>query len=80
MAIGSHTAGYIEQHLGGCATVVHPPMYGTPPYPRFGDFASGWLLMVNPCTVKGLPIFLELARRFPEFAVCGAHGLGNHVA
>src|SRR5262249_507611 len=60
VAIGAHTAAYIEQHTGVRPTIVHPPMYGQPPYPRFGDFQNGWLLMINPWAVKGLPIFLEL--------------------
>jgi glycosyltransferase involved in cell wall biosynthesis len=77
VAISTHTAGYIEQNLGARAAVVHPPMYGTPPYPRFGDFESGWLLMVNPCTVKGLPIFLELARRFPQLPFAALTGWGT---
>ena len=51
----------------------------SPPYPRFGDFDNGWLLMINPCAVKGLPIFLDLARRFPAAAVRRAGRMGNHV-
>lgn len=77
VAIGTHMAGYIQQHLGVPATVVHPPMYGAPPYPRFGDFDRGWLLMGNPCAVKGLPVFLELARRFPELPFAALAGWGT---
>ncbi len=29
---------YIKEHCGATATVIHPPMYGEPPYPRFGSF------------------------------------------
>src|SRR5581483_10660619 len=76
VAIGKHTAAYIEQHLGVAACVVHPPLYGQPPYPRFGDFVNGWLLMVNPCAVKGLPIFLETARRFPQLPFAALAGWG----
>jgi glycosyltransferase involved in cell wall biosynthesis len=77
VAIGSHVAGYIQQHLGVTATVVHPPLYGQPPYPIFGNFASGWLLMINPCAVKGLPIFLDLARRFPQLSFAALAGWGT---
>jgi glycosyltransferase involved in cell wall biosynthesis len=80
VAIGTHTAAYIEQHLGVAASVVHPPMYGQPPYPRFGDFENGWLLMVNPCAVKGLPVFLELARRFPQLPFAALTGWGTTSA
>ena len=77
VAIGTHVAGYIRQHLGVEASVIHPPIYGQPPYPQFGDFENGWLLMINPCAVKGLPIFLELARRFPQLPFAALTGWGT---
>ena len=77
VAIGTHVAGYIRQHLGAASSVIHPPIYGQPPYPRFGDFDDGWLLMINPCAVKGLPIFLELARRFPQLPFAALTGWGT---
>src|SRR5262245_7033562 len=60
VAIGSHMQGYIREHLGAEAAVIHPPIYGEPPYARFGRFDQGWILMVNPCVVKGIGIFLAL--------------------
>jgi glycosyltransferase involved in cell wall biosynthesis len=80
VAIGTHVAGYIEQHLGVAAQVVHPPMYGQPPYPLFRNFDDGWLLMINPCAVKGLPIFLDLARRFPQLKFAALAGWGTTSA
>jgi glycosyltransferase involved in cell wall biosynthesis len=80
VAIGTHTAGYIQQHLGVRAVVVHPPMYGQPPYPEFGDFDNGWLLMINPCAVKGLAIFLDLARCFPRLPFAALAGWGTTSA
>jgi glycosyltransferase involved in cell wall biosynthesis len=77
VAIGTHVAGYIRQHLGAKAAVIHPPIYGQPPYPRFGDFSNGWLLMINPCAVKGLPVFLELARRFQQLPFAALKGWGT---
>ncbi|HEY3838040.1 MAG TPA: glycosyltransferase family 4 protein [Bryobacteraceae bacterium] len=77
VAIGTHAAGYIRQYLGVSAAVVHPPMYGQPPYPRFGSSGKGWLLMINPCAVKGLPIFLALARRFPNLEFAALAGWGT---
>jgi glycosyltransferase involved in cell wall biosynthesis len=59
---------------------VHPPMYGEAPYPRFGGFDRGWLLMINPCAVKGLPVFLDLARRFPHLEFAGLAGWGTTSA
>jgi glycosyltransferase involved in cell wall biosynthesis len=77
VAIGTHTAGYIKLHLGVEAAVVHPPIYGSPPYPQFADFDHGWLLMINPCAVKGLAIFLDLARRFPQLPFAALAGWGT---
>ncbi|MCL4794347.1 MAG: glycosyltransferase family 4 protein [Bryobacteraceae bacterium] len=80
VAIGTHMAGYIRQHLGRDAHVIHPPIYGTPPFNRFGRFGSGYVLMINPCLVKGLPLFLDLARAFPEVEFAALNGWGTTSA
>lgn len=80
VVIGKHMAGYVQAHLGREAWMIHPPMYGQPPYPRFGRFGSGYVLMVNPCAVKGLSIFLALADRFPEMEFAALHGWGTTAA
>jgi glycosyltransferase involved in cell wall biosynthesis len=77
VAIGHHMAGYIKQHLGREADVVHPPIYGEPPFPRFGSFDDGWILMINPCVVKGIRIFLELADSFTEYPFAALAGWGT---
>jgi glycosyltransferase involved in cell wall biosynthesis len=77
IAIGHHMRGYIQQHAGVEARVVHPPMYGAPPWPLFGRTGDGFVLMINPCAVKGLGIFLEMARRFPEVPFAGLAGWGT---
>ena len=77
IAISHAMASYIEQHCGAHAEVIHPPMYGTPPYPRFGSFDDGYVLMVNPCVVKGISIFLALAERFPNFPFAALTGWGT---
>jgi glycosyltransferase involved in cell wall biosynthesis len=61
VVIGRHMAAYVEQHLGVTPTVIHPPIYGEAPFPQFGNFDAGKILMVNPCQVKGISIFLGLA-------------------
>ncbi|MBC8167631.1 MAG: glycosyltransferase [Bryobacteraceae bacterium] len=80
VAIAHTTADYIAQHAGVSAEVVHPPIYGTPPWPRFGSFERGYVLMINPCVVKGISIFLELARRFPAIPFAGLSGWGTTSA
>jgi len=77
VAISHHVAGYILEHLGREATVIHPPIYGRPPYRQFGRFGSGTVLMVNPCAVKGISIFLALARVFPNVEFAALKGWGT---
>lgn len=71
VAIGRHMADYIERELGRPATVIHPPIYGPGPFPNLASFDDGLIVMINPCAVKGIPIFLEIAARLPahEFGV-----------
>jgi glycosyltransferase involved in cell wall biosynthesis len=77
VAIAQTTAKYIEEYCGAPADVIHPPIYGNPPWPQFGSFDEGYVLMINPCVVKGIEIFLELARRMPEYTFAGLAGWGT---
>ncbi len=77
VVIGNHMAGYLKEHLGVDSHVIHPPMYGKPPYPRLGKFAEGGVLIVNPCKVKGISIFLDLAARLPQIPFVALAGWGT---
>ena len=70
-------AGYIRQHAGCDATVIHPPIYGLAPYADFSQFGTGYVLMVNPCVVKGLRILLGLAERFEHIPFAALIGWGT---
>jgi glycosyltransferase involved in cell wall biosynthesis len=76
VAIGRHMAEYIERELGRPAAVIHPPIYGAGPFPDLSCFDRGLVTMINPCAVKGISIFLELAERLPalEFGVVPGWG------
>jgi glycosyltransferase involved in cell wall biosynthesis len=76
VAIGHHMAQYIRQTLGRGAAVIHPPIYGRGPFTHYRNFEHGRITMINPCAVKGISIFLEVARRLPEreFAVLPGWG------
>ncbi len=80
VVIGEHMAGYVEQNLGRTAAVVHPPIYGAPPFRRFGRFGDGFVLMINPCAVKGISIFMALAQRFPGIDFAALNGWGTTQA
>jgi glycosyltransferase involved in cell wall biosynthesis len=76
VAIGHYMAQYIEMALDRKAEVIHPPIYGTGPFANYARFESGLITMINPCAVKGISIFLEIAARMPdlEFGVVPGWG------
>jgi surfactin synthase thioesterase subunit/glycosyltransferase involved in cell wall biosynthesis len=80
VAIGRHMADYIERALGRRATVIHPPIYGAVPFANYGNFERGLILMINPCAVKGISIFLETAERLPEYEFGVVPGWGTTAA
>ena len=77
VAIGRHMAAYIERAIGRAPAVIHPPLYGPGPFPVHACVDRGFLLMLNPCAVKGLPIFLEVAARLPSLAFAVVPGWGT---
>jgi glycosyltransferase involved in cell wall biosynthesis len=68
VAIGSHMADYIQRELGRTAVVIHPPIYRPGPFESCADRQNGLVTMINPCAVKGISIFLQVAGRLPA---CG---------
>ena len=76
VAIGQHMAGYIREHARCAASVIHPPIYGPGPFPRFGS-PDGLVTMINPCAIKGLSIFLALADRFRNIRFGALPGWGT---
>jgi glycosyltransferase involved in cell wall biosynthesis len=77
VAIGEHMAGYIEAALGLRPHVIHPPIYGAGPWPNLASFNTGFALMINPCEVKGIGVFLDLAMRFPDRQFAALAGWGT---
>ena len=78
IAIGHHTADYVAMHLGRRAEVIHPPIYGPGPFPQYGSGER--ITMINPSAVKGISIFLRLARNFPEHPFAVLPGWGTTAA
>src|SRR5574340_212664 len=77
VAISASMAEYIRLHLGRTAEVVHPPVYGAPPYHAL---RGEMVVMINPCALKGIAIFLALAERFPHLPFGALPGWGTTVA
>jgi glycosyltransferase involved in cell wall biosynthesis len=78
VAIGTQMRRYIRQSVGCDAVVIHPPIYGSAQPKAVSN--TGWILMVNPCVVKGIGIFLELARAFPHLPFAALKGWGTTAA
>ncbi len=78
VGVSEAVARYVREWGGMPA--VHVPISllepGTPPL--LGRFENPYVLMVNPCAVKGISIFLELAARLPETAFAAVPTWGTN--
>jgi surfactin synthase thioesterase subunit/glycosyltransferase involved in cell wall biosynthesis len=77
--VSHYVAGYVRQWTG--IPAVYVPISLLEPvkeYPLLGRFDNAYVSMVNPCAVKGISIFLELADRMPQlnFAAIPTWGTG----
>ncbi|MGC4054988.1 MAG: glycosyltransferase [Paludibaculum sp.] len=67
VGVGHHVAGYVREWSG--IDAIHVPislLEDTRNFPLLGRFENPYVAMVNPCAVKGISIFLDLADRMPE--------------
>jgi thioesterase domain-containing protein len=66
VAVSRFGRDYLKRWGGLDSEVLAFPMFGPGPFPDLGRFEQGAVTLVNPSSVKGLPIFLDLAARFPD--------------
>jgi glycosyltransferase involved in cell wall biosynthesis len=59
---------YVDEHSGLRSQLLRLPVYGPGPFAKLGRFEGGYVTMINPCELKGVAIFLALARQFPDIA------------
>ncbi len=66
IGVSEYVAQYVREWSGFRA--IHVPISLLEPgeYPALGRFENEFVLMVNPCGVKGLSIFVGLAEAMPE--------------
>jgi len=74
--VSGYVRDYISRWAGLGSTLLRFPVYGAGPFPALGDFGRGFVTLINPCAVKGISLFLELARLLPdvEFAAVPTWG------
>jgi amino acid adenylation domain-containing protein/non-ribosomal peptide synthase protein (TIGR01720 family) len=80
VAVSGYVREYFRRWAGLEATLLRFPVYGAGPFPALGDFDQGFVTLVNPSAVKGISIFLELARRLPEVAFAAVPTWGTTTA
>lgn len=66
LVISSFMKEYIRGHTSLESRLMRLPVYGDGPFPTPASFDQGYITLINPCGLKGAPIFLALARQFPE--------------
>lgn len=71
---------YIKQWSQLDAEVVDVPLYGSGPFPEYSDPAQDRIMFVNPCAIKGLPIFIALATRRPDLQFAAVPTWGTSQA
>ena len=66
VCVSEYVARYVREHAGLDAIALPISMQDPVPFRDLGRFDNEFALMVNPCAVKGLPIFAALADECPE--------------
>jgi glycosyltransferase involved in cell wall biosynthesis len=72
---------YIDLHSGLTSHVLPIPLYGEGPFSNLARFDAGYITMINPCELKGVAIFLQLAREYDqlEFAAVPTWGANDRI-
>ncbi len=66
LVISNYLKQYLEQHSGLHSRLLPLPVYGPGPFPCLSQFDAGFVTLINPCELKGVGIFLSLAREYPH--------------
>jgi surfactin synthase thioesterase subunit/glycosyltransferase involved in cell wall biosynthesis len=77
VGVSNYVASYIREHAR--IDAIHVPISPVDPgpYEQLGSFGNPFVTLVNPCAVKGIKIFLELARAMPDIAFAGVPTWGT---
>ncbi len=66
ICVSDYVASYVQQHSGIRALHLPIALPEPGPHPKVGRFDNEFVTLVNPCAVKGLSVFLELAKACPR--------------
>ena len=65
IAVSNYIKSYFENYANIPAKTIFFPSYGEGPYPYCGNFDNTYITAINPSALKGFPILVGLAKRFP---------------
>ncbi len=80
VGVSHYVAGYVREWSG--IDAIHVPislLEDTRDFPLLGHFENPYVAMVNPCAVKGISIFVELADRMPHVQFAAIPTWGTQV-
>ena len=80
VGVSQYVADYIRKWSGIPAVHVPISLLDPPPYPDVGRFENEFVMLVNPCAVKGISIFLDLADRMPGVRFAAVPTWGTNQA
>jgi glycosyltransferase involved in cell wall biosynthesis len=66
IAVSDYLRNYFQKWAGLEAKRIYFPSYGEGPFPYYGNFDNPYITVINPSAIKGFPIMIGLARRFPQ--------------
>jgi len=80
VAVSHYVAEYIDKWSGIPAVYAPISLMDPPPYPDLGRFENEFVTLVNPCSVKGISIFVDLADRMPAVRFLAVPTWGTNQA
>ncbi len=78
VGVSEYVAAYVRRHAATDAVHVPISLMDTGPWPEIGRFENEFVVLVNPCAVKGISIFLALADAMPDVAFAAVPTWGTN--
>lgn len=66
ITVSEYMKSYLKRWGGYDSTVIRFPVYGEGPFEHYSNYDDGYVTMVNPSNIKGISIFIELAKQFGD--------------
>ena len=77
VGVSQYVADYIREHSG--IPAIHFPisLMDGGPWPQRGRYSNEFVTLINPCLVKGIDLFLDIARALPDTKFAGVRSWGT---